>query len=352
MASSNPIPPSPSQPQSEPYTKPPSKVINGDLNNTLAARPEVHLTPDPEYITRSLAISEEEDDAEIRATYRPFLLGKEVEESDWVSKLELSTAMMMAESDLAQTGSRLRVLVLYGSLRDRYVAVSKPIKLVHLTNTAPTSSYSKLLAFESARILHRLGCDVRLYSPRGLPVKDDVSQTHPKVEELRTLSRWSDGHIWISPEQHGTLTAVFKNQIDWIPLSTGSVRPTQGRTLAVAQVSGGSQSFNSVNSLRILGRWMRMFVVPNQSSVPMAYTQFTEPEGPEGGSRMKESGNRDRVVDCMEEFVKYTIVMRERFDLFGDRYSERRERERKKAKEEEERRKREDVVNGVDVKKI
>jgi len=193
-----------------------------------------------------------------------------------------------------------------------------------------------------------------MYSPRGLPVKDDVSQNDPKVEELRTLSRWSDGHIWISPEQHGTLTAVFKNQIDWIPLTTGSVRPTQGRTLAVAQVSGGSQSFNSVNALRILGRWMRMFVVPNQSSVPMAYTQFTEVDGPEGGSRMKESGNRDRVVDCMEEFVKYTIVMREKFDLFGDRYSERRDREKKAAKEEEERRKKTnaDAVNGIDVQKI
>lgn len=123
---------------------------------------------------------------------------------------------------------------------------------------------------------------------------------------------------------------MFKNQIDWIPLSTGSVRPTQGRTLAIAQVSGGSQSFNTVNSLRILGRWMRMFVIPNQSSVPLAYTQFTEPDGVEGGSRMIPSGNRDRLVDCMEEFVKYTLVMREHFDLFGDRFSERAERRAKK----------------------
>src|ERR1700709_1112154 len=130
-------------------------------------------------------------------------------------------------------------------------------------------SYSKLLAFEIARILWRLGCDVRVYDPQGLPVKDDEQHTHPKVQELRELSRWSDGHFWISPEQHGNLTAVFKNQIDWIPLSTGSVRPTQGRTLSLIQVNGGSQSFNALNSLRILGRWMRMWTICNQSSLPM-----------------------------------------------------------------------------------
>lgn len=173
-------------------------------------------------------------------------------------------------------------------------------------------------------------------------MKDDRQHDHPKVQELRNLSRWSDGHFWISPEQHGTLvslantfaactehfltplqTAVFKNQIDWIPLSTGSVRPTQGRTLGMAMVSGGSQSFNTVNSLRILGRWMRMFAIPNQSSIPMAYKQFTEADGPEGGSRLMEGGNRDRVVDCVEEFVKYSLLMRENFDLFNDRFSER-----------------------------
>lgn len=173
-----------------------------------------------------------------------------------------------------------------------------------------------------------------MYDPKGLPVKDDEQHSHPKVQELRELSKWSDGHIWISPEQHGNVTAVFKNQIDWVPLSTGSVRPTQGRTLAIAQVSGGSQSFNTVNTLRILGRWMRMFAIPNQSSIPMAYKQFTEPEDVEGGSRLMPSGNRDRLVDCMEEFVKYTMVMRPHFDLFGDRYSE---REEKRGKEEKER---------------
>lgn len=177
-------------------------------------------------------------------------------------------------------------------------------------------------------------------------MKDDIQHSHSKVQELRQLSKWSDGHVWVSPEQHGNLvtalkahipnailltssspqTAVFKNQIDWIPLSVGSVRPTQGRTLAIAQVSGGSQSFNAVNSLRILGRWMRMFVIPNQSSVPMAYTQFTAADAAEGGSRMVPSGNRDRLVDCMEEFVKYTVVMRPHFDLFGDRFSERKGR--------------------------
>lgn len=196
------------------------------------------------------------------------------------------------------------------------------------------SSYSRLLSYEASRILFRLGCDVRMYDPKGLPVKDDEQHSHPKVQELRELSKWSDGHIWISPEQHGNVTAVFKNQIDWVPLSTGSVRPTQGRTLAIAQVSGGSQSFNTVNTLRILGRWMRMFAIPNQSSIPMAYKQFTEAEDVEGGSRLMPSGNRDRLVDCMEEFVKYTIVMRPHFDLFGDRYSE---REEKRSKEEKER---------------
>lgn len=212
------------------------------------------------------------------------------------------------------------------------------------------SSYSRLLSFEASRILFRLGCDVRMYDPKGLPVKDDEQHSHPKVQELRELSKWSDGHVWISPEQHGNITAVFKNQIDWIPLSTGSVRPTQGRTLAIAQVSGGSQSFNTVNTLRILGRWMRMFAIPNQSSIPMAYKQFSEPEDVEGGSRLMPSGNRDRLVDCMEEFVKYTLVMRPHFDLFGDRYSE---REEKRNKEEKERSAKALEGNGLpDLKKI
>ncbi|POR38855.1 NADPH-dependent FMN reductase ArsH [Tolypocladium paradoxum] len=283
---------------------------HGDLNNSHAARTAVELAVDPAYSHRSFAIQAHEDDASVRDRYRPFLLAEPVAADDWVAQLELSAALKMVKSEiLDRKHDRVRILVLYGSLRSR--------------------SYSRLLAYEAARILFRLGCDVRVYDPAGLPQKDDVQHSHPKVQELRELSKWSDGHVWISPEQHGNLTGIFKQQIDWIPLSSGAVRPTQGRTLAVAQVSGGSQSFNAVNSLRILGRWMRMFTIPNQSSVPRAYTQFTsETEG----SRMMPSSNRDRLVDCMEELVKYTIVMRPHFDLFGDRFSEREELRTKEAK--------------------
>ncbi|KAK0735951.1 flavoprotein-like protein [Apiosordaria backusii] len=286
----------------------------GDLNNTEAARERLLLAADPEYRFRSFPIHACDDDPAVRKQYRPFLLDDEISSSDWVMKLDLATAAKMVETEiLSQEKDRLRVLVLYGSLRSR--------------------SYSKLLAYEASRILFRLGCDVRVYDPSGLPVKDDEQHNHPKVQELRELSKWSDGHVWVSPEQHGNLTAVFKNQIDWIPLSTGSVRPTQGRTLAIAQVNGGSQSFNAVNSLRILGRWMRMFTIPNQSSIPQAWTHFTDADDPvDGGSRLKPSSNRDRLVDCMEEFVKYTIVMRPHFDLFGDRFSEREEAKAKVAK--------------------
>ncbi|CAI6269392.1 unnamed protein product [Periconia digitata] len=290
-----------------------STVTNGDLNNTAAARARAEIATNPDYRHVSLAIPASEDDAHVRQMYRPFLLADEHATHDWIAQLELSTALSMVESQVLKAGGqRLRVLVLHGSMRKR--------------------SYSRLLAYEASRILFRLGCDVRMYDPSGLPVKDDEQHPHPKVQELRDLSKWSDGHIWISPEQHGNLTAVFKNQIDWIPLSTGSVRPTQGRTLAIAQVCGGSQSFNTVNSLRILGRWMRMFAIPNQSSIPMAYTQFTDEDASDGGSRIMPSGNRNRLVDCMEEFVKYTIVMRPHFDLFGDRYSEREERRIKEEK--------------------
>ncbi|EMC97433.1 hypothetical protein BAUCODRAFT_33149 [Baudoinia panamericana UAMH 10762] len=326
--------------------------INGDLNNTEVLRKTVEFPPDHTYALRTLAIREHEDDHATRTKYRPFLHCDDVATSDWVAKLELSTALKMAEADLLQaSGDRLKVMVLFGSLRSR--------------------SYSRLLAFECARILFRLGCDVRIFDPTGLPVKDDIQHDHAKVQELRNLSRWSDGHIWVSPEQHGTLTSVFKNQIDWIPLSTGSVRPTQGRTLAIAQVSGGSQSFNTVNSLRILGRWMRMWCIPNQSSLPKAYTQFTDAADPsddsyvgaEGGSRLMPSGNRERLVDCMEEFVKYTIIMKQHFDLFTDRFSERLARESKRGADEDGKKDRDnagregnarnmmsgDVVNGVNV---
>ncbi|URD39844.1 arsenical resistance protein ArsH [Methylobacterium tardum] len=190
-----------------------------------------------------------------------------------------------------------RFLILYGSLRAR--------------------SYSRFLAQEAARLLEAMGGDVRIYDAHGLPLPDDSTADHPKVQELRALSLWSEGQVWVSPERHGNLTGVMKSQIDWLPLSEGSVRPTQGRTLAVMQVSGGSQSFNAVNSLRLLGRWMRMITIPNQSSVPMAYREF----GDDG--RMKPSPLYERVVDVCEELMKFTLLTRERADYLVDRYSER-----------------------------
>jgi arsenic resistance protein ArsH len=192
-----------------------------------------------------------------------------------------------------------RILFLYGSLRAR--------------------SYSRLLAEEAARIITELGAEVRFFNPADLPLVDSVPADHPKVVELRELSQWSEGQVWSSPERHGAVTGVMKNQIDWIPLSIGAVRPTQGRTLAVMQVSGGSQSFNAVNTLRLLGRWMRMFTIPNQSSVAKAYEQFEE------DGRMKDSPYRDRVVDVMEELYKITLLLRDHVDYLSDRYSERKE---------------------------
>jgi len=200
---------------------------------------------------------------------------------------------------VAQFDHPPRILMLYGSLRER--------------------SFSRLLAEEAGRILTHMGAEVRFFDPRELPVTDSVPATHPKVAELRTLSLWSEGQVWSSPERHGTITSVMKNQIDWIPLEVGSTRPTQGRTLAVMQVSGGSQSFNTVNTLRVLGRWMRMITIPNQSSVPKAYEEFDD------AGRMKPSAYYDRVVDVMEELFKFTLLVRERSDYLVDRYSERRE---------------------------
>ncbi|RMX89725.1 hypothetical protein D0867_15406 [Hortaea werneckii] len=303
----------------------------GDLNNNSVLRkPVQEFLPDPAWAHRSLAVPEKHDDGDVRAQYRPFLLTQDVADEDWISKLELSTAVRMASSEFERNW---RAVEDTGALREH------------------ASSYSQLLSYEGSRILWRLGCDVRVYNPSGPPIKDDVQHDHPKVQELRELSKWSDGHVWVCPEQHGTITAVFKNQIDWIPLSTGSVRPTQGRTLAIAQVNGGSQSFNTVNQLRQLGRWMRMFTIPNQSSVPMAYKQFTDATDKNDDNLMMPSGNRDRLVDCMEELVKYTILMRQHFDLFNDRFSE---REDKRRKEEEARKKAEesDSVNGVNVKSM
>ncbi len=193
-----------------------------------------------------------------------------------------------------------RVLILYGSLREK--------------------SFSRYLSEECGRVLEKFGAEVRTYDPRGLPVFDRSSFDLPKVRELRGLSEWSEAHVWVSPEQHGAMTAAFKNQIDWIPLSDGAVRPTQGRTLAVLQVSGGSQSFNAVNQLRVLGRWMRMYAIPNQSSVPKAFEQF-DPAG-----RMKPSSFRDRVVDVMEELFRFTLLLRSNVEILNTRYSEEKEK--------------------------
>jgi arsenical resistance protein ArsH len=192
-----------------------------------------------------------------------------------------------------------RILLLYGSLRKR--------------------SYSKLLAMEAARLLQAMGAETRMFDPAGLPLPDGEPDTHPKVQELRELVRWSEGMVWSSPERHGAMTGIMKAQIDWIPLTEGSVRPTQGKTLAVMQVSGGSQSFNAVNQLRVLGRWMRMLTIPNQSSVAKAWQEFDE------AGRMKPSPYYERVVDVMEELVKFTLLTRDVSPYLVDRYSERKE---------------------------
>jgi arsenic resistance protein ArsH len=190
-----------------------------------------------------------------------------------------------------------RILLLYGSLRER--------------------SFSRFVVEEAARILQSFGAETRIFDPRDLPLPDAAPADHPRVQELRDLSAWSEGQVWCSPERHGAITGVMKAQIDWIPLAIGSVRPTQGKTLAVMQVSGGSQSFNAVNTLRLLGRWMRMITVPNQSSVAMAYKEFDE------AGRMRPSPYYERIVDVMEELYKFTLLTRDRSDYLVDRYSER-----------------------------
>lgn len=193
-----------------------------------------------------------------------------------------------------------RFLLLYGSLRER--------------------SYSRLVAEEAARVLRALGGETRMFNPSGLPLVDDAGEDHPKVQELRELVQWAEGMVWSSPERHGAMTGVMKTQIDWIPLSLGALRPTQGKTLAVMQVCGGSQSFNAVNQMRVLGRWMRMLTIPNQSSVAKAYQEFDE------AGRMKPSPYYDRVVDVMEELMKFTLLTRDAAAAcLVDRYSERKE---------------------------
>jgi arsenic resistance protein ArsH len=192
-----------------------------------------------------------------------------------------------------------RILLLYGSLRER--------------------SYSRFLTFEAERLLKHFGAETRIFDPHGLPLPDGAEVRHPKVQELRELSLWSEGQVWTSPERHGAMSAVMKAQIDWIPLSVGAVRPTQGRTLAVMQVSGSSQSFNAVNQMRVLGRWMRMVTITNQCSVAKAFQEFDE------AGRMKPSSYYDRVVDVMEELVKFTLLTRDVSNHLTDRYSERKE---------------------------
>lgn len=192
-----------------------------------------------------------------------------------------------------------RILLLYGSVRER--------------------SFSRFATEEAARLLSAMGAEVKIFNPSGLPLPDDAPETHPKVAELRELVIWSEGMVWCSPERHGAMTAVMKAQIDWIPLSMGAVRPSQGKTLAVMQVSGGSQSFNAVNQMRILGRWMRMITIPNQSSVAKAWAEFDE------AGRMKPSAYYDRIVDVMEELMKFTVLTRGHAAYLTDRYSERKE---------------------------
>ena len=205
------------------------------------------------------------------------------------------------DTDRLETGRQLdhapRIMLLYGSLRDR--------------------SFSRLMTQEAARVLNRFGAETKTYNPSGLPLPDDTDADHPKVQELRDLVAWSEGMVWCSPERHGAVTGIMKSQIDWIPLSLGAVRPTQGKTLAVMQVNGGSQSFNTVNQLRTLGRWMRLLTIPNQSSTPKAFLEFDD------NDRMKPSPNYDRMVDVMEELVKFTLLTRGRSDYLVERYSER-----------------------------
>ena len=202
-------------------------------------------------------------------------------------------------SGAATSSHAPRFLLLYGSLRER--------------------SFSQLLTLEAARLLVAMGAEVRVFDPTGLPLPDGAPDTHPKVQELRSAAEWAEGMVWTSPERHGAMTGIMKAQIDWIPLSVGAVRPTQGKTLAVMEVSGGSQSFNAVNQLRILGRWMRMITIPNQASVAKAFMEFDE------AGRMKPSAYYERVVDVMEELVKFTLLTRDVAPYLVDRYSERRE---------------------------
>jgi len=213
------------------------------------------------------------------------------------ARFAVPTAASLSPS--ARATHRPRILLLYGSLRAR--------------------SFSRLVTFEAQRLLEAMGAETRVFDPTGLPLPDGAPESHPKVQELRELAAWSEGMVWTSPERHGAMTGIMKAQIDWIPLSVGAVRPTQGKTLAVMQVCGGSQSFNAVNQMRVLGRWMRMITIPNQSSVAKAFMEFDETD------RMKPSSYYDRIVDVMEELMKFTLMTRDLSPYLVDRYSERKE---------------------------
>ncbi len=225
-----------------------------------------------------------------------------------MSTLENELPSHSVEETVAELGGGLsvhppKILLLYGSLREQ--------------------SYSRFLIEEAARVLESFGAQPCIYRPDALPIFDRKSYDHPEVVKLRELSVWSEGHVWCSPEQHGSMTGVFKNQIDWIPLSDGAVRPSQGRTLAVMEVSGGSQSFNAVNQLRILGRWMRMVTIPNQASVAQAWREFDD------DGRMKPSSFRDRLIDVMEELFRFTILLRDRTPALTRRHSEEKQKREK-----------------------
>lgn len=215
------------------------------------------------------------------------------------SNLDMSQMHQPVGDDFASTGSahKPKILLLYGSLRER--------------------SYSRLVIEESARLLEYFGAETKIFDPTGLPQPDTEDESHPKVKELREAMLWSEGQVWCSPERHGSITGIMKSMIDWVPLNLGGIRPTQGKTLAVMQVCGGSQSFNAVNQMRILGRWMRMLTIPNQSSVAKAFLEFDE------DGRMKPSSYYNRIVDVVEELVKFTLLTRDNKDFLVDRYSER-----------------------------
>jgi len=221
------------------------------------------------------------------------------EQNPSLANIENSVFIIPSKADMQSALSvhKPRILLLYGSLRER--------------------SFSRLAIEESARLLDVFGAETRIFNPTGLPQPDSEDESHPKVKELRELMIWSEGQVWCSPERHGAMTGILKSQIDWVPLSVGGVRPTQGKTLAIMQVSGGSQSFNAVNQMRILGRWMRMVTIPNQSSVAKAFLEFEE------NGRMKPSPYYNRIVDVMEELMKFTLLLRDNKDYLVDRYSER-----------------------------